>query len=59
MCSGFSSPIGLGKRGGDCNILVIKCIGGVEFNRIMVMAFKIIVKLRFGVGITPRLGNPK
>jgi hypothetical protein len=49
----------LGKRGGDCNILVIKCIGGVEFNRIMVMAFKIIVKLRFGVGITPRLGNPK
>jgi hypothetical protein len=59
MCSGFSNPIGLGKRGGDCNILVIKCIRGVEFSRITVIAFKTIVKLRFGVSITPKLGNPR
>jgi hypothetical protein len=59
MCSGFSSPIGLGKRGGDYNIFVIKCIDGLECSRIMVIAFKTIVKLGFGVGIMPKVGNPK
>jgi hypothetical protein len=58
MCSKFSNTIGLGKIGGDCNILVIKCIGGVEFSRITVMTFKTIVKLGFNVGIKPKVGNP-
>jgi len=43
--------IGLGKSGENYNILVVKCIGGVEFNTITMMVFNIIMKLKFGIGI--------
>ncbi len=45
-------PIGLRKRSGKCNILVFKCIGCVKLSRVVMMAFKTIMKLRFDVSIT-------
>ncbi len=47
---------GLTRLGEKCekrNILVSKCIGCVEPSRVAIMLFKIMAKLRFGVGITP------
>jgi len=40
------------KRGEECNILVLKCIGYVELRIVTMMAFKTIMKLRFDVNIT-------
>ncbi len=36
-----------------CNILVLKCIGCVEHNRIVMMVFKTMVKLMFDNGLMP------
>ncbi len=41
----------LGKKSEECNILVLKCIGCVEHNRVVMMVSKTMAKLRFGIGI--------
>ncbi len=42
----------LGKKSEECNILVSKCIGCVEHNRVVMMLSKTMAKLRFSIGIT-------
>jgi hypothetical protein len=36
-----------------CNILVLKCLGIVESNRVMIVTTRPIAKLEFGLGIMP------
>ncbi len=43
----------LRTRNEACNVLVLKCLGPVESNRVLIMAPKPIVKLGFGFGIMP------
>ncbi len=44
---------GLGTRSENNGILVLECIGCVEPNRVVMMMFKTMMKLGFGIGITP------
>lgn len=41
-----------GKKGEECNILILKYINYVEHNRVVMMVSKIMAKLGFGIGIT-------
>lgn len=43
----------LRTRNETCNVLVLECLGHVEFNRVLIMALKLIVKLGFGFGKMP------
>jgi len=47
-----SSLTGLGTRSENNGILVLGCIGCVEPNRVVMMTFKIMMTLGFGIGIT-------
>ncbi len=40
-------------RNEACNILVLKCLGPVEFNRVMIVTPKPITKLGFDLNIMP------
>ncbi len=41
-----------------CNILVLECLGLIEFSRIMIVTPMPIMKLRFGLGIMPQQRTP-
>jgi hypothetical protein len=43
----------LKTRNEACNILVLKCLGLVEFNRVVIVTPKLITKIGFGLGIMP------
>ncbi len=43
----------LKTRSETCNILVLLCLGAVEFSRIVIVTPMPIMKLRFGLGIMP------
>ncbi len=43
----------LGTRSETCNILVLKCLGHVEPNSVMIVSPKPIMKLGFGFSIMP------
>jgi hypothetical protein len=45
------SFIGLGIKSETCNILVLRCLGCVEPNTVMIVPFKLTSKLRFSFGI--------
>jgi hypothetical protein len=48
-----SNLVKLKTKSKTCNILVLECLGLVEFNRIMIMTPMPIAKLGFGLGIMP------
>jgi hypothetical protein len=52
-------PTRWGRMNDDCNILVLRCIGCVEPSRVVIMTSKTMVKLGFGIGITPYLGDSR
>jgi hypothetical protein len=43
----------LGTRSETCNILVLRCLGHVERNRVVIVTCKPIMKLGFGFSIMP------
>ncbi len=49
----ISSPLGLITKNETYNVLALGCLGCVEPNTLMIMSFKLLVKLRFGYGIMP------
>jgi hypothetical protein len=49
----ISSPPKLGTKNKTYNVLTLKCLGRTESNTLVIMAFKPLLKLRFGFGIIP------
>ncbi len=49
----ISSFTRLGTRSETCNILVLRCFGHVEPNRVVIMTLKPIMKLGFDFSIMP------
>ncbi len=51
----ISSLLGLGTKNEAYDVLALGCLGHVEPNTIVIVPFKLLVKLRFGFGIMPLL----